>query len=226
MSDIKLYNGNCLDILPNIMTKEMIIVTDPPFNVGYHYNEYKDNLDEDEYYTFLDEVVGGYKAVVIHYPESLYKLSFQIGRFPERVVSWVYNSNTARQHRDIAFFGVEPDFTKVKQPYKNLTDKRVQELIASGSEGANLYDWFEINQVKNVNTEKTEHPCQMPLKVMENIIGILPKTTIVDPFMGSGTTGVACANLGYDFVGIELDKKYFEIAKERIDSYASQTRLF
>ena len=59
----------------------------------------------------------------------------------------------------------------------------------------------------------------MPLEVMKNIIGILPDgITVVDPFMGSGTTGVACAELGVDFVGIELDKQYFEIAKSRIDA--------
>ena len=59
----------------------------------------------------------------------------------------------------------------------------------------------------------------MPLEVMKNIIGILPDgITVIDPFMGSGTTGVACAELGVDFVGIELDKQYFEIAKSRIEA--------
>ena len=58
----------------------------------------------------------------------------------------------------------------------------------------------------------------MPLEVMENIIGILPKDAIiVDPFMGSGTTGVACKELGRDFIGIEIDKQYFDIAKKRIE---------
>ena len=57
----------------------------------------------------------------------------------------------------------------------------------------------------------------MPVEVMEKIIGILPDdVTIIDPFMGSGTTGVACKHLGRKFIGIEMDEKYFEIAKERI----------
>lgn len=57
----------------------------------------------------------------------------------------------------------------------------------------------------------------MPIEVMKNVIGILPKdVTVIDPFMGSGTTGMACAELGVDFVGIELDKGYFEIAQTRI----------
>ena len=158
-------------------------------------------------------------CVVVHYPEALYKLSFELGYAPERCVSWVYNSNTARQHRDIAFFRIKPDFNKVRQPYKNLTDKRIQKRIAEGKTGAKLYDWWNINQVKNVSKEKTQHPCQMPLEVMKNIIGILPDDyIIIDPFMGSGTTGVACKLLKRDFIGIEVDKTYFEIAKERIEN--------
>ena len=53
---------------------------------------------------------------------------------------------------------------------------------------------------------------------MKRIIGILPEgKTIVDPFMGSGTTGVACQELGRDFVGIEMSREYFDIARERIE---------
>ena len=143
-----------------------------------------------------------------------------MGKFPERVVSWVYNSNTAKQHRDIAFFGVKPNFNQVRQPYKNPNDKRIKERIARGITGSKLYDWWNINQVKNVSKGKNgiNHPCVMPLEVMKNIVGILPKDKIiVDPFMGSGTTGIACKELGYDFIGIELDKNYFELAKERIN---------
>lgn len=164
--------------------------------------------------------------VVIHYPEALYKLSFQVGKFPERVISWVYNSNTAKQHRDIAFFGIKPDMNKVKQPYKNPTDKRIKERIAKGMAGCKLYDWWEINQVKNVSKNKglINHPCVMPIEVMKRIIGILPDDCIIfDPFMGSGTTGVACKELNRDFIGSEIDESYFEIAEQRL---AEEYNLF
>ena len=73
--------------------------------------------------------------------------------------------------------------------------------------------------VKNVSKKGNSHPCVMPLEVMKNIISILPDgVTVIDPFMGSGTTGIACAELGVDFVGIELDPVYFEIAKSRIEA--------
>ena len=64
----------------------------------------------------------------------------------------------------------------------------------------------------------------MPLQVMKNIIGILPQEyTIVDPFMGSGTTGVAAVELGRDFIGIELDPMYFDVAKQRIFNAQEET---
>lgn len=215
----ELILGDCLMELPSVMAKhsKSIIVTDPPFNVGYHYNTYNDNMGTQEYYEMLADIFSFAPFVVIHYPEEIYKIAFQIGEFPEKVVSWVYNSNTAKQHRDIAFFNVKPNFKQYGQPYKNPNDKRIQERIAEGKT-ARLYDWWEINQVKNVSKEKTAHPCQMPLEVMKRIIAILPDDyTIIDPFMGSGTTALACKELGRNFVGIEMDLEYFNIAKQRLD---------
>lgn len=215
---VLLYNDNCLDFLSkNNIPNNSIIVTDPPFNIGYHYNEYKDKMEVDSYYEMLSSLLDIAPCVFIHYPEALYELSARSGVSPTRVVSWVYNSNTAKQHRDIAFYGVKPNFNQVRQPYKNPNDKRIQQRIAEGKTGCKLYDWWNINQVKNASKDKTAHPCQMPLEVMKNIVGILPRgSTIVDPFVGSGTTGVACAEIGLDFIGIELDSKYFEIAKNRL----------
>jgi site-specific DNA-methyltransferase (adenine-specific) len=214
----ELIQGNCIEEMHKIKMREekFVIVTDPPFNVGYHYNEYKDNMNTDEYYEMLASVFQYGPFVVIHYPEEIYKIAFQVGEFPDKVVSWVYNSNTPKQHRDIAFFGIKPDFKQYGQPYKNPTDKRILQRIAEGKT-ARLYDWWEINQVKNTSKEKTNHPCQMPLEVMKRIVGILPSDyTIVDPFMGSGTTGLACKLLNRNFIGIEMNAEYLEIAQSRI----------
>ena len=217
-SRIQLILGNALEELPkiNVKEKKFVIVTDPPFNIGYHYNNYEDNMDSQDYYEMLGCVFQYSPFVVIHYPEEIYKIAFQVAEFPDKVVSWVYNSNTAKQHRDIAFFGIKPDFKQYGQPYKNPTDKRIMKRIADGKT-ARLYDWWEINQVKNVSKDKTNHPCQMPLEVMKRIVGILPPNyTVLDPFMGSGTTGLACKLLNIDFIGIELDKEYYDIANDRI----------
>ena len=58
----------------------------------------------------------------------------------------------------------------------------------------------------------------MPIELMEKVIGVLPKgRLIIDPFMGSGTTGLACKKLGYDFIGIEIDEEYFNLSQARIN---------
>ena len=224
---MKLYQGDCRDVIERegIDLKDCIVVTDPPFNIGYHYKSYKDRMKAEEYEQMIVGLIHS-RAVIIHYPEALHAISVRGGVIPTKVVSWCYNSNLPRQHRDIAFYNVKPDFRKVRQPYKNPTDKRIRELMASGSKGSPLYDWWQIQQVKNVSKDKQKHPCQMPLEVMERIVGILPDDAVIlDPFMGSGTTGVACRELGREFIGIELDADYFDIARRRITEYQKELRF-
>lgn len=217
MSNWEIVNGDCTLLIDKYINKNTIIVTDPPFNIGYHYKGYNDNKDDIEYLSIISNILKKAPTVLVHYPEDIVKISVYTDIVPNRIISWVYNSNTRRQHRDIAFYGIDPDFSKVKQPYKNPNDKRIQKLIANGSRGTNLYDWWNVNQVKNVSKEKTSHPCQMPLEVMDRIIKILPDNiTVVDPFCGSGTTGVACIKNNIDFVGIEIVEEYAKIANERL----------
>lgn len=216
---IKFYlgdNKNVLNLL-DIDISKSIFVTDPPFNIGYHYSTYKDKMNNQDYLQWLYNMFNNTNHVLIHYPENLHEYSIKLGLAPKKVISWIYNSNTSKQHRDIAFYNIMPDMKKVGQEYKNPNDKRIAKRIAEGKT-ARLYDWWNINQVKNISKEKTNHPCQMPLKIMENIIGILPNDyTIIDPFMGSGTTAMACKKLNRNFIGIEIDNQYFEIAKNRIE---------
>ncbi len=70
-----------------------------------------------------------------------------------------------------------------------------------------------------------EHPTQKPLGLMRWIVSTTPARTVLDPFMGSGTTGVACVELGRRFVGIEINPEYFDIARRRIDDAQKQGRL-
>lgn len=154
----------------------------------------------------------------------LYEIAREIDEVPKRVISWVYPSNTPRQHRDIAFFGINPDLSKAFQDYKNQNDKRIRARIEEGKK-ARIYDWWQINQIKNVNKEKSSHPCQMPEEVMDRIMKIIPEGTIIDPFMGSGTTGISAINNGRDFIGIEIDKQYCELARKRIEEGTAQFKI-
>ncbi len=86
-----------------------------------------------------------------------------------------------------------------------------------------IFDWT----IAATNAERVGHPTQKPLKLMEWCLGFAPEArTVCDPFMGSGTTGVACARMGLQFVGIERERKYFEIACRRIEQAYAQPRLF
>jgi DNA modification methylase len=72
------------------------------------------------------------------------------------------------------------------------------------------------------------HPNEKPVELLLDVVGTHSRSgsTVLDPFMGSGTTGVACAKLGRRFIGIELEPKYFDIACKRIDDAYRQPRLF
>ena len=77
------------------------------------------------------------------------------------------------------------------------------------------------------NDGTVAHPTQKPIALMEWCLGFVPNAqTILDPFMGSGTTGVACARLGRRFIGIEIEERYFSIACRRIEAAQRQKDLF
>lgn len=87
---------------------------------------------------------------------------------------------------------------------------------------ARLFDWT----IAATNSERVGHPTQKPLALMEWCLGFLPNAkTILDPFMGSGTTLVACQRMGRFGTGIELDPDYFDIACKRVDEASRQPDL-
>jgi len=214
MIDTKVINGDYR--IYNI--PKGLVITDPPYNQGYKYNDYKDRLSEEEYIELLSEIPT--PCVIIHYPEETINiLPKAIKGKCEQVVCWVYNSNTGKQSRLISWWGCKPDFRKVRQPYKNLNDKRIQKRISEGKTGAKLYDWWEINQVKNVSKEKTEHPCQIPEELIRRIILTTanPNDVIIDVFGGSGTTAKVAKDLGFSSISYEIDSEYCEIIEKRVN---------
>lgn len=213
---VTIYHGDCRGVLADL---EGVVVTDPPFNVGYHYDSYNDKLPEHEYLDLMRAALR-LPSAVIHYPEDIFRIATAIGAHPTKCASWVYHANTPKQWRMVAWFGVDPDFKQVRQPYKNPSDKRIQALRAAGSEGSALYDWWQVDQVKNVSGAKVDHPCQMPLGVMRNIVGVTPSEVVIDPFMGSGSTLRAAKDLGRKAVGIELSERYCEQAARRMGQEA------
>lgn len=220
MIDInKIYNGNALDYIDKIPDNAYLI-SDPPYNQGYHYDNYKDNLEEQEYRDLLYNIFTERKSIIIHYPEETISIlaTLDLGKI-EQVISWVYPSNTAKQHRLITWWNCKPDMKKVGQPYKNPTDKRIAKRIANG-EQARLYDWWKINQVKNVSKKNNIHSCPIPYEIAERIILLTtePGDLVVDPFCGSGTICLAAKKNNRNFIGIELSKKYCDVANNLLNS--------
>jgi DNA modification methylase len=85
---------------------------------------------------------------------------------------------------------------------------------------------YTLNRVALQADGGTEHPTQKPLQLMAWCLGLVPEAdTVCDPFMGSGTTGVACAMQGRTFYGVERERKYFDIACERIARAQAQGQL-
>ena len=211
-----IYHGDVNQVFEQItLPQGYTTISDPPYNMSYHYDSYDDKKNQKAY---LDWMAFWFKnkSVFIHYPEAMFAIAVNMGKIPDRVVSWVYPSNTPRQSRTIAWFGCKPDLRKDGQPYKDEKDPRIIKRMQEGHM-ARLYDWWEINQIKNRNTEKTEHPCQIPLFLMERIIKVTEPSFVFEPFSGSGTTNLACQNLGVKSVGVELSERYCEIIAKRLD---------
>lgn len=78
------------------------------------------------------------------------------------------------------------------------------------------YDWWHIEQVKNVSAEKTAHPCPVPVELMTRILQTTPADLVIDPFMGSGTTLVAAQALGIRAIGIDISAAYCRLAQQRL----------
>lgn len=213
-----IYHNDFRDIIENLNFD--YIITDPPYNINYNYPDYDDLMSEDDYINMFS-YFQYYSSVIIHYPEIIVnQISEGIGKV-DKIISWCYNNNSSsKAHRSIAFFNCKPNFNNVKQPYKNLNDKRIKKLLENGSSGCRLYDWFnDIQLVKNVSKEKVkEFNNQIPIKLLERIILLTTKEgdIICDPFCGTSSLYFACKNTKRKYIGIDISKKHISISMKRI----------
>ena len=217
-----IYQGDCRELI-SLMPDgyNYVVITDPPYNINFKYDEHKDNLNDFDYIGLINSFED-FNSIFIQYPEETMKYIIPALGVPDEVIAWCYNSNLPKQFRLCNIYGLKVDFNAIKQPYKNPNDKRIKKLIENGSQGTRMYDWFsDIQIVKNVSKEKTSHPCPVPVKLIERLILMCTKETdvIIDPFMGSGTTAIACINAGRNYIGIEKSQKYVELANKRIEEH-------
>lgn len=213
--DVTLHCGDSLEILPALKGAGSII-TDPPYGVGFKYHGYTDSIKN---YGKIIEAISGARCALLNYPEEMMRHVLPVLGPPDRVFAWVYPSNLPRQTRLWGFWGCDVDPSRSKCKARNPESAKVASLYVAG------YDWREIPQVKNVSAEKTEHPCQLPLGVARWVVETISDSVVIDPFMGSGTTGVAAVQLGRKCIGIEIEPKYFDIACRRISDELARPRL-
>lgn len=136
-----------------------------------------------------------------------------------------YANQNGRQYLRREYEYLRREYEDLRREYEDLR-----------REYEDLRRWFDCrsgDQFSDVwrfaaPTSNHGHPTEKPVPLMEYIVrlSVRPGATCVDPFMGSGTTGVACTNLGRKFIGIEKDPRYFDIACERIEMAQAQERLF
>lgn len=193
-----------------------IIVTDPPYNIGYNYTG--DFTDRIEDYGALFEPMRGHRVVMIHYMESIIQDIVPILGSPQRVIAWVSHSNMPRCWRSVCWWNCAPDLSRVRVPYRNMDDKRVQELHRRTG-GRKLPDWWHIEQVKNVSEEKQKgYTNQIPREVVCRILQTtaIEGDCVVDPFCGTGTTALVASQLGFSYRTYDINDAAISIARRRL----------
>jgi len=224
-----LYLGDCLDILPTL-DKVDAVITDPPYELSdsspgkHHYGMSLGKFESQEF----REIVSGFDIIKtfnllgnICSPFNMF--CFCSNKQISKIMS--YHEDLKRSTNLLIWH--KPNAA----PFANGVWRGDAEFCIHAKEkGA----YFEGNaRLKTKITThpivvNSDHPTVKPTVILEKYIkiGTDIEHTVIDPFMGSGTTGVACMNLNRKFIGIEIDENYFNIACERIDQAQRQGRLF
>jgi DNA modification methylase len=237
IGDCRLILGDCRDVLP-ILERVDTVFTSPPYNCGIAYDGHEDKMPLAEFEVFLSDTVfcAAARAYVVNvgqyigsrdgrvlFRDILMRAAAASGlplvdevlwdKGPANGAAWGNYPNSPRiraGHESIYFFG-----------------------DASMPNGNGL-DWREWSRLTtsiwrvSANVDLTVHPAMMPVEVARRSVALWSDTAgdVLDPFMGSGTTGVACIMTGRRFVGVESSPSYFDIACRRIEEAYRQPRLF
>lgn len=246
--NIELYLTDFKEFLP-LKEKAQTVIVDPPYNISFNYGKnYKDNIEPSEYRRLIRDVLDlSYESTkknssmfLINYPEIIAELFQDIKDSEWNVhqwISWVYPSNIGHStkkfttaHRAILWLVKDNPkiyMERILQPYKNPEDKRVKKLIKEGKKGTHLYNWWEINLVKNVSKDKKLYVNQIPREVLNRLI--LTTTNkgdlILDPMCGTGSAIVAAADLQRRGIGTDLNKDLIKIWSESIKDFDSRLKL-
>lgn len=214
---ITLYLGDCRDILPQL-GKVDLLLTDPPYLIhagkgGGCFGD-RDHLvntggftDGGVDYDFLGHAANWFCFCSRKQLPELLRVAESMPRW--NLLTWCKPNPVPTCHN------------------KYLPDV---EFVVHGFSGGRLFGDMDIKSsfmLHPCGNKETSHPNEKPIPLVCKLVrlGTVEGETILDPFMGSGTTGIACIRTGRKFIGIELDPTYFEMARKRIDSELDQPFL-
>lgn len=203
--DVTIYLGDCREILPSIGRFDAV-VTDPPYGMKFRSNRRSVRHSEIAFdgEAWPLEFAASIEAIHSKYVFCRWDDLRRI-QPPRSCVTWVKNQwsmgdlqhEHARQTEIIMFWPGPAHFFPSGRP---------------------------ADVIEAARTGNDNHPTEKPVTLMERIVG-WTDGTVIDPFMGSGTTGVACVRLGRCFVGIEIDRAYFDTARRRLSAELAKPRL-
>lgn len=198
IGDATLYQGDCLEVLPTLDPVDAV-VTDPPYGIG-----------------FAGQPTRGQRQAGLKPKEWDDSLVGVVTTLPSLAPCIIWGGN---------YYQLPPT--------RGWLSWRKPDIPPSMAHFELAWTSFDMNarqldvSISETNRERVGHPTQKPLRLMAWCLGFLPDAeTILDPFMGSGTTGVACAKMGRKFIGIEMDPDYFDIACKRIEDAYRQADMF
>jgi site-specific DNA-methyltransferase (adenine-specific) len=238
IGDCRLILGDCRDILPTLGYVNHVVM-DPPYEDVLHEamgklrtlrndgKQYASNRMSGLSFKGIDETRGDI-ANLCSSASAGWIIAFCLA---EGVMAWRDRLQDAGCKYDTCLAWVKPDSTP---RFNGQGAARGFECAVTAWAGKGHKRWNAggkrgvYTHCVNGSFREGTHPTEKPISLMMELLADYTSSgeTILDPFMGSGTTGVACVNLGRKFIGIELDPDYFDIAVKRIAEAYKQPRLF
>ena len=226
MEQIELIQDECLEVMFNMPDKTVdLIITSPPYNLGSNHHTgnkktqaYFDDFPEGEYQLSQIKILNECHRILKDTGSIFYNHKNRIKKGVQITpYEWLLKTQFIIK-QELVWFNGSQNFDKIR--FYPMTE-RVYWMAKSPKtklfNSINHHDFFNKSEWPPVGTNG-KHRRAFPVEFVESIIKCFPESVIIlDPFMGSGTTGVACKNLNKNFIGIELDEVYFKIAEKRIN---------
>jgi len=232
---VTLYCGDCLAVMPQLEAGSVdAVVTDPPY--GIRVAEWDEDRPPNSTWDSIAALLadGGvlYWWGFWGHADWVLTQGRRVGLFPQSRIVWWFRTgrpekSSYREDTEEAWYfskGTPRAFNAERylEPYEDEAN-----YARYGREGKHPGTVWQASRIFHNHPENVGHPTQKPLSLITKMVDIstLPSALVLDPFMGSGTTGVACVKTGRRFIGIEIDEGYCRIAQKRIVDALSQLPL-